>query len=473
MYKIIGCCVGLALITLPITVNADTVSITKQQRTLIGATLYSNGMALIDDTRQVNLPSGINTLRVTSVGPRMLGETMEVTSNSTFQLVEQELLPVNLTQVELLKANLGKSIKIAQTHPTTGEQVVRDAEIVSVQPQLILRIDGQIETSVPGRLVFPSIPGHLRSSPVFRVVAQTSPATNAALRLRYLTQGFSWRADHIASFDADSQRLRLVTQATLSNQSGLDLMDARLQLIAGQVNHVTPQRSAAPQGTRMLKAEAMVMADAVAAPPRQSLGGFHLYSLLRAIDLPDGVTKQVPLLPVQNLPAKRVLISEAHPHLYGRSRGQQPSHPRIEIEFKNDKDTGANEPIPAGILRLYGADKQGRSQFLGENHLAGLPIGETAKISTGQAFDVTVRRKQLDFKRQQTSRNLFEVAYEVQLLNGGEKAKIVKVVENLSGDWQLLDMQSPFKRDGNRAVWSVSVPAGGEAKASYRVRIRQ
>lgn len=473
MHKFFGCSLGLALAVLPITGSADTISITKQQRAAIGVTLYSNGMALIDDVRDVKLSSGNNVLQFSSISPKILKETAEITTEAAFQLIEQELLPANLTQAELLKANVGKSIQVVHTHPTTAEQVVRDAYIVSVRPQLILRIDGRIETSVPGRLVFPSIPKDLRSAPILRVVAQTAAVTKSPLRLRYLTQGFSWRADHIASFDASSGRLKLATQATLTNQSGLDLAESRMQLVTGQVNRVTRQRSAPARGARMLKAEAMVMADAVAAPSRQSLGGFHLYSLQRPVDLPDGATKQVPLLPVQMLPAKRALISEAQPNVYGRSRGEQPSHPRIEIEFKNDKVIGAKAPIPAGILRLFGTDKQGNSQFLGENHLANLAVGETAKVSTGQAFDLTVRRKQLDFKRQQTNRKVFEVAYEIQVLNGSDKVETVDVVEHLNGDWELLDERSPFKRDGNRAVWSATVPAGGEVKATYRVRIRQ
>ncbi len=468
-----GCCLGLVVMTSFAGAMAEVIAVGEGQRTALGVTLYGNGMALVDDRRTVSLSSGNNQLRFSEVGEKMLSETAVVKLDSPFQLLEQHLLPANLTQSALLEAHLGKTVNVVQRHPTTGEEIVRNAEVVSVKPQLLLRIGGQFETSIPGRLVFASIPEGLRSKAVFEVVGQASTASKTDVQLRYLTQGFSWKADHVASFDEETKRLRLESRATLTNQSGIDLMASRVQMVAGNVNRVTPQR-AAPAG-RMLKAEAMMMSDAAvaSAPTRQSLGGFHLYSLQRPVDLADGATKQVLLLPVQSLPAERFLISETHPNVYGRAPADLPQHPRIEIEFKNDKEVGANAPVPAGILRLYGTDKDGNAQFLGENHLANLPVGEIAKVSMGQAFDVTVRRKQTEFKREAANRRVFEAAFEVRVLNGSSKPQSVQVVENFNGDWQIVGSSTPFIRSGNQAVWSVAVPAESETKATYRVRIRQ
>jgi len=244
-----------------------------------------------------------------------------------------------------------------------------------------------------------------------------------------------------------------------------------MQLMAGQVQQISAPRvlQSAP---RLMKAEAMVMADGAAAPSREALAGFHLYTLAAPVDLADGTSKQVALLADQSLPARRVLISEGHPNVYGRNTAaDMPSHPAIQIEMTNDKVTGSGAPIPAGTLRLYGDDADGRTQFLGEDRLADLAVGETAQVTAGQAFDVTVRRKQTDFKRDVMGRNTFEAAYEIQIKNGGVKEEIVKLIENLNGDWTIEGATSEPVRDGNQAVWNVTVAAGGEQKISYRVRV--
>lgn len=466
--------VGLSCLAIAGAASAADVDSGEAQRQALAVTVYSHGMALIEDQRTANLSKGNNTLRVLSISPNLVPETLRLDTNKPFQLIEQGLLPANLNRLELLKAYEGKTLKWIKTHPTTGEEVRRDVHIISASPHLIVRIDGQIETSLPGRIVFPEIPDRLRAKPVFKIVGVADEHAETTLNIQYLAHGLSWRADHVASFDEKSQRLKLQTRATLVNNSGLDLVNAHMQMVAGQVNQVTRQRvrQAAP---RLMKSEAMAMADAgAAAPPsRQNLDGYHLYSLNRPIDLAQGQTKQVPLLPTRYLPAKRMLVSVHQPNIYGRSASVRPSHPQIQIELENDKSTGAAEPLPGGTLRLYGKDNQGRSQFLGENRLSHLPVGESAHLTTGQAFDVTVRRKQIDFKREVMGRNTFEVAFEIHIKNGSDKPETIVVKENLNGDWKFTDSNTSFKRNGTQAIWTVVVPAGGDTKTTYRVRVRR
>lgn len=168
---------------------------------------------------------------------------------------------------------------------------------------------------------------------------------------------------------------------------------------------------------------------------------------------------------------RRELVSESHPAVFSRVRGgaKQPSHPAIRLSLENPKSDTA-QPLPAGTVRLYGPDSSGAQQFLGEDRVGDIPIGDDVKLNAGKAFDVRVFRHQSDFRRQ--DRNKFEAAYEIVLVNGGTKAETVKIVEAVPGDWRLMDPDQPHTRENNQAVWRITVPAKGKAGFTYRVAVR-
>jgi len=469
---------GLALTIMACSAPALAASqgVSDQARLGLNLTLYANGLALIDDQRRVVLEKGINTLNISGISPAMLEDSARIDTGGKLNLHEQSFLKPNLSHQDLLKAYVGRSVKVIRTNPKTGEETVLDADVLSVNQGLILRIGGRIETTVPGRIVFADIPEGFRPQPVFRVTGQSPEIHESDLDLSYLSTGFSWRANHTLSVEAASPTIRLESRAILVNRSGLDINAATVQVVAGDVQRRTPSVPR-PETTalRMMKTEgAAMMADAAAPPQRQSLGGYHLYTLNGKIDLADQTSKQVTLLAPVSLPVTRRLISETHANPFSPRQGTpRPTHPAIRLSVSNDKTTGPGQPIPGGIARMYGKDAEGRAQFLGEDHLNDLPVGATATISAGRAFDVTVTRHQTDYQREGLGRNTFEMAYRINITNGGERAETVQVIEAMGGGWNILEESAQHVRDNNRARWSINVPAKGDAEVTYRVRVKR
>ena len=67
----------------------------------------------------------------------------------------------------------------------------------------------------------------------------------------------------------------------------------------------------------------------------------------------------------------------------------------------------------------------------------------------------------------------YEAAYVVTLHNHKKEDIVIKVVEPIPGDWQMLSTSLPVvKGDAHTAVFQLPVPADGEAKLVYRVRMR-
>jgi len=112
------------------------------------------------------------------------------------------------------------------------------------------------------------------------------------LQLSYLTGGLSWRADYVAELDESDEFVDLTGWVTLTNQSGATYRNAKLQLVAGDVNQV--QKEFAHANGRV----EMMMEDSVAAESgmvEESLFEYHLYTLQRPTTIAENQTKQVSL----------------------------------------------------------------------------------------------------------------------------------------------------------------------------------
>src|SRR3546814_6706965 len=97
-------------------------------------------------------------------------------------------------------------------------------------------------TTVPGRIVFDSVPAGLAARPVLSAVVVSETAGDAVLDLGYLTGGLDWRADYVGRLDGDALALRGL--ATITNTSGADYNGATVRLVAGAPNRLAPPRPA-------------------------------------------------------------------------------------------------------------------------------------------------------------------------------------------------------------------------------------
>jgi hypothetical protein len=127
--------------------------------------------------------------------------------------------------------------------------------------------------------------------------------------------------------------------------------------------------------------------------------------------------------------------------------------------------------LPGGVVRLYQRDRRGTAQFVGEDRIEHTPKDELVKVTMGNAFDIVAERRQTDYKK--LADNLFEDAFEVTLRNHKDGAITVEVREQVGGDWEMISNSHPYEKSSAFAVtFAVAVPANGETKLIYRVRIR-
>ncbi len=446
---------------------ARDVGSTEADREAVAVTVYNDDLALVKERRRLDLPAGLVRLSLREVAAQMRPETalLRAVSGPPLILIEQNFDFDLLTPQKLLEKYVGRDVTVIRSHPTTGEERRERATVLAAGQGTVLRFADRIETGVPGRLAFDSVPPNLRDRPTLSILLEAAGGKQA-VELSYLTGGLSWKADYVANLASDGKTLDLNGWVTLTNRSGAGFDNSTLQLVAGTVNRVR-----APE-QRAYAMAAMAPRAKVAEPTQEALLDYHLYSFERATSIADNQTKQLALLSASAVPVRREYLLAGNDWYY-RDRyallGQK-LKPAVFIEFDN-KGGQLGKPLPAGIVRVYARDSRGAAQFVGEDRIAHTAKNEKLRLRLGEAFDITAERKQTSYRK--IADNVVETAYRIDLRNAKDEAVTVRVEEPLPGDWEMIQESQKHTRESARvAAWKVDVPAAGSAMLEYSVRVR-
>jgi hypothetical protein len=443
----------------------------------VAVTIYNENLALVKDTRRVTLDMGPNRLALREVSGRMRPETAQLRSLSNpgaLALLEQNFDFDLLTPAKLLEKYVGRAVRIVRTHPTTGAESVETATVLAANSGVVLKIGDRIETGLPGRIVFDGVPPNLRDRPTLVTELASSRAGAQTVELSYLSGGLSWKADYVAELNAADSALDLNGWVTLTNVSGTAYPNARLQLVAGDVNRVRDEMRFAAKAAGM----AMRVAEAPRAMAEESLFEYHLYTLQRPTTIADRQTKQVALLGASAVPVRKELVLQGNDYYYRSSIGHlgQKMKVGVFVQFENREAAHLGMPMPKGTVRVYKKDSAGNAQFVGEDAIDHTPKNESVRLKLGEAFDVTADKKQTDFKRRDTYSPwsyVHESAYEIALKNAKKEPVTVIVREPVPGDWTMLEQSHKHaKAASGTAEWKIQVPAEGSATLKYRVLAR-
>ena len=449
----------------------------------VAVTIYNGDLALVKDTRKVKLKSGLNVLALRDVSARISPETAllrSISAPDSLTLLEQNFDFDLLTPEKLLEKYVVKTVGLLKIHPTTGEETVEQATVLSANNGVVLKVGNRIETGVStNRIIYDDVPANLRDRPTlvtqFNNKGNNNQSADQTLELSYLTGGLAWKADYVAELNDKENQLDLSGWVTLSNTSGTTYKNAKLQLVAGDVNRV--QQSPRAMAMQMRKND-VLMAEAAAPIAEESLLEYHLYSLDRLTTISDNQTKQVALLSASNVPVKKDLVLTGADYYYQGQYGEIGTKLKVGVfvEFENKEASKLGMPLPKGILRVYKKDSKGNAQFVGEDNIDHTPKNETVRLKLGEAFDVTADKKQTDFKvlpKPSKTNQLYESAFELTLKNAKKEKVIVTVQEPISGDWKIINESHPHtKMNSHFATWKIEVPAEGKTTLTYRAQVK-
>ncbi len=445
-------------------------------QTELNVTVYNSNIALIRDVRNLTLPDGTFRLKFMDIAATVNPATVHFRSlNEPEKLgvLEQNYEYDLLEPAKLLHKYVGKEVTLVRSYQesgTTKREEIR-ATLLSDNNGPVWKIGNDIVTGMFAESYrFPEVPANLYERPTLLMSLENSGSRKQQIEASYLANNLSWNADYVLTVARDDRAADLDGWVTVVNNSGTAFRNARLQLVAGELNRVpTESRIRA-----MDMVAAAPMAKAAQQFQQEAFSEYHLYSLGRKTSVEDKETKQISLLQGSSVPVEKIFMVNGQSYYY---RNQQtPGAPLkdpvlVYYKFKNEEKAGLGIPLPAGNVRVYQKDSKGGILFAGEDRIDHTPKDEFVNIHIGNAFDVVAEHKQTDYKRIDT--HVWEMEFEVTLRNHKDAPVTVQVNEPIGGDWEMLSSTFKYtKTAAFAAQFNVPVAKNGTSVLKYRIRAR-
>ena len=480
-----------------------------------GLTIYNQNFAVVRDTIPLDLKQGANEVKFDGATIHLEPDSVILRdpAGTPLQILEQNYRNDPVTQQLLLSLFEGKEVDFYVREANKPDRVVRGkiirsgyvahgraamnrygnqyamSQMAMVNTggagQPIIEVDGKIQFSLPGEPVFPSLGDDTILKPQLAWKIQSPKALKTEAELAYITGGMSWEASYNVVAPEKGDLLDIIGWVTMDNQSGRDFLDARIKLMAGDVNKLAPAGMRDEDG--MMRARGLAMPAREAAAPavtEKAFDEYHLYTLERPSTLHDRETKQVEFVRASGVKSEVVYVYDGLFIDWNRWRGYDISNRRtseefgsqsqtkvaVMREFKNAKANGLGIPLPKGRVRFYRSNGT-QLEFTGENQIDHSPADELVKIYTGDAFDLVGERKRTNFKVD-TSNKWADETFEITLRNRKKEPVNIRVVEHLYRwtNWEIRDQSDDFlKVSSDEIQFRVDIKPGEERKVTYTV----
>src|SRR5262250_130308 len=379
-------------------------STTLNDQTDLSVAVYNSNIALVRDVRQLQLPVGSFRLKFMDIAATVNPATVHfrsLTEPDKLGVIEQNYEYDLLEPAKLLNKYVGKEVTIVRSYienNTTKHEEIR-ATLLANNNGPVWKIGNEIVTGLFGESYrFPEVPANLYDRPTLLMSLENSGSRKQTIETSYLASNLSWNADYVLTVGRDDKAADMDGWVTLTNNSGTAFHNARLQLVAGDLNRI--QNAPA---SRAMAADALVAKAARAEQfAQENFSEYHLYTLGRKTSLEDKESKQISLLEGSGVPVEKLFVVNGQSFYYRNA--QNPGSPlkdpvMVFYKFKNEEKAGLGMPMPAGNVRVYQKDLKGSVLFVGEDRIDHTPKDELVTIHIGNAFDVVSERKQTDYKR--------------------------------------------------------------------------
>jgi hypothetical protein len=458
-------------------------------------TIYNQNFAVIRETIPLKLAQGINQVRFADATAQLEPESVILRDPSgkfALQILEQNYRADPVSVERLLALYEGKTVDFLvrngdRTEVVTGK-IVRSGSfsgpVVPMQQppspaQPIVEVDGKLQFQLPGTPMFPALTGDIVLRPTLDWVIRSSQPGAIDAELCYVSGGLNWSADYNLVAPGKGDDLDLVGWVTIDNKSGKTFENARIKLMAGDVNKLRPNT------IRVGGSPAYAGIQAAPSIIEKSFDDYHLYTLDRAATVHDRETKQVEFVRVAGIKAKIVYVYDGAKIDTSRLLGwswegirndpgfgtQSNTKVWIMRELENTQANRLGLPLPAGRTRFYRRDSNGRLEFTGEDTIEHTPRGETLRVLTGAAFDLVGERRRLNFRIDHGQSTVNE-SFEIRVRNRKSTPAEVRVVEHLYRwfTWQITSNSTPYKKTDSRTIeFLVALAPDEEKTVTYDV----
>lgn len=458
--------------------------------------------ALIAETRTVDLPPGVVTIRFEGVAGGIIPQSAILFGGDIREKNRDTAL---LSQKGLLDGFTGQRVTLKRTDPATGKTVEEPATLRSAQGGIVMTTPRGVEavycSGLNQTLLYPEVPRTLSPKPVLTMTTRDQPGGRVTITLAYLSQKFDWDATYIGTLSDDGSELGLFAWLTMGSGDETSFIDAQTAAVAGKINRdedtvdntgddaryeaerFYPRFGCWPMGTTsdglavppppVLAAPAPMMAEfegdsiivtaqrkmeSLADVPLavtavgESLGDLKLYRIPVPVTVAAQSQKQVAFLQKAKIKGKMIFRSRVY---------YDAQEVEMLYRFRNEEKSGAGDPLPAGQVALFQNGAHGR-MLVGETQINDKARDEEVEMVFGEASNVSVEsgdsgRYGKDWEDRLITvfnANPFPIHFEAEF----EREE----------DYGLTRFDGKMIKRRGRQVWSVTIPANSTEKLSYR-----
>lgn len=462
-------------------------------------TIYNQNFAVVREEMPLDLKSGENQININEITMHLEPDSVilrDPTGKHVLNVLEQNYRADPVSQFSLLSLYEGRTIDFEQPdHSTVKGKVVRSGFVrpnyfningynqnYPGQEEPIIEVDGRLRFGLPGTPIFPDLTAETILKPRLEWLLATDRPGKFPAEFSYVTGGFNWEADYNIVAPERGDLVDIVGWVTMDNRSGRTFENARIKLMAGDVNKIQPNQGGVGGG--VFRAAAQAMAVNVGPPvTEKAFDEYHLYTLERSTTLRDGGTKQVEFIHAAGVTTKQLYIYDGvkidsnryngwgwdnirNDHSYGTE-----SNPKIWVmrEFANSDANHLGMPLPKGRLRFYRRNDDGQVEFTGENMIDHTPRDEKVRVYTGNSFDLAGERTRTNYTVD-TGKHEATESFLIKVRNHKKEPVEVRVVEHLyrGTNWEIVAKSDDFqKKDSQTIEFPITIAPDGERLVTY------
>ena len=416
-------------------------------------TIYKDGTALVkQEIVWDNIPKGKSIIKYDDI-PKSIQKDTPFISIENVQVLNQKFVEKIFSSNNYFSSKKGDyiTVKLKNEKAVSGNLLEISSNLLTIQSKYSVRSFNRnnieyIETK--DNISAPNF------SPYLQWEIKNNKAGKVKASLVYKLGNVSWDAIYRLTTNGQTEG-ELVVEGVIFNNSSKDYFNANINLVEGIINKGKPKQT--NNYSEMAMSRSVVQKNTPA-----ELGDYYIYSTGSIQNFTSRENITVGIYGPLNVNYEKVYVFEN----FERQKKDEPL--RIEYTLSNTEKDGLGIVLPAGKVDIYTNSNKGGFEFIGSDNIGQVPKGESSKIQAGYAFDITGKRKVINYDRQRKSE---EAVIEVALNNSKSETASVKVVEHINGDWVIKDPSHDYiKEDASTIHFLIDVEPGKKEFITYTYR---
>ena len=416
-------------------------------------TVYKDGTALVKQEIIWDAVSkGKTNLRYGDI-PKSIHKDTPFISIKNAQVLSQKLVEKTFSSDEYFSSKKGDiiTIKLKNEKAVSGILLELTNKILTIQIKNSLRRFNRnnIEYIETGDIV-----SNPNFSPYLDWEVKNNKAGNLKANLVYKLSNISWNAIYRLTTNGQTKG-ELVVEGVISNNSSKNYINTNVNLVEGKINKVKSINN-----NNYGKMEMSRSLPNKNTP--DALGDYHIYSAGKIKNFTAKENLTVGIYGPLNVNYEKNYVFEN----FERQQKEEPL--KVEYTLSNTEKDGLGIVLPAGKVDIYTSSSKGGFEYIGSDRLGQVPKGESSTIQAGYAFDITGKRRVLNYDRQRKSE---EAVIEVSIKNTWSETASVKIIEHVNGDWVIKDQSHDYiKKDASTIYFLIDVKPGKKEFITYTYR---